>query len=76
MTKNVTLRLDEDLIRELRHQAVDSNQSLSAWIATVLQRESKDTGPFDRARTRALRRLHRGFQLGGKPLSREEAHAR
>ena len=75
MTKNVTLRMDEEVLRKLRHQAVDSHQSLSAWIVTVLSRETRDSAALN-ARDQAVRRLDRGFRLGGKPLAREAAHAR
>lgn len=76
MTRNVTLRMDEDLLRKLRHRAVDSHQSLSAWIVTTLTRESQAQDAAAHARERAMRRLAQGFKLGGSPLSRDEAHAR
>jgi hypothetical protein len=76
MTRNVTLRMDAELLRTLRHQAVDSHQSLSAWIVTTLTRESKQDAGLTEVRARALQRLKQGFRLGGRPLSREEAHAR
>ena len=76
MTKNVTLRMDQELLRHLRHQAVDSHQSLSAWIVATLTRISKQDGGLTEVRERALRRLARGFRLGGRSLSREEAHDR
>jgi hypothetical protein len=76
MTRNVTLRMDEELLRTLRHQAVDSHQSLSAWIVTTLTQASKQDDGLTEVRERALQRLEQGFRLGGRPLSREEAHAR
>jgi hypothetical protein len=76
MTKNVTLRMDEELLRKLRHRAVDSHQSLSAWIVTTLTRETQQQDGLAKVRERALRRLKQGFRLGGKPLAREQAHAR
>jgi hypothetical protein len=76
MTRNVTLRMDEDVLRRLRHRAVDAHQSLSAWIVAILTREAKADDELTEVRTRALRRLENGYRLGGKPFSREEAHAR
>lgn len=36
---NVTLKLPDDLVREARHRAVNQSQSLSAWMASLVQRE-------------------------------------
>lgn len=76
MTRNVTLRMDEQLLTKLRHRAVDAHMSLSAWVTSVLEERVRDDRRFEQARQRALRRLERGFPLGGVPLSREESHAR
>ena len=76
MTKNVTLRMDEELLRRLRHRAVDEHTSLSAWVVAVLKRALAEDVQDESARRRALQRLDRGFNLGGKPLSREQTHAR
>jgi hypothetical protein len=37
MTKNVTLRMDEEILRQAKHVAVEENMSLSAWIADVVK---------------------------------------
>ena len=76
MTSNVTLRMDSRLLKELRHCAVDANQSLSAWITSVLEEKIQSDKRFASARKRALKKLEDGLKLGGKPLSREEVHAR
>lgn len=76
MTKNVTLRMDEGLLVELRHRAVDAHMSLSAWITATLENLVPRAGETEAASTRAIRRMERGFHLGGEPLTREEAHAR
>ena len=41
---NVTIKIDEDLCKEARHQAVDKGLSLSGWIAKVLQKELASGG--------------------------------
>ncbi|MEN8148678.1 MAG: hypothetical protein ABFS86_02575 [Planctomycetota bacterium] len=76
MTRNVTLRMDEKLLTELRHRAVDADLSLSAWITRVLESYVRDDLRFRQARERAMKRLAKGFRLGGKPLAREDAHVR
>ena len=76
MSTNVTLRMDERLLQQVRHRAVDDHQSLSAWITTVLRRMVESDSASFAARDRALRRLDRGYSLGGRPLTREQTHAR
>jgi hypothetical protein len=76
MTRNVTLRMDEELLAELRHRAVDAHMSLSAWITMMLEALVPLTSEIEETRVRAIARMERGFHLGGKPLSRDELHAR
>ncbi len=75
-TANVTLRIDRELLRKVRHRAVDHHMSLSGWITAILERTIAGEARFAAARRRALKRLDQGFSLGGKPLSREATHAR
>jgi hypothetical protein len=76
MTRNVTLRMDEDLLAELRHRAVDAHMSLSAWITSTIQSVLPRVSEIDEVREQAIKRLEHGFHLGGTPLSREDIHAR
>jgi hypothetical protein len=76
MTRNVTLRMDEELLTRLRHRAVDERMSLSAWVVALLRQAADAQEQRTLARQRALKRLECGFRLGGRPLSREQSHAR
>ncbi|HSF18291.1 MAG TPA: DUF6364 family protein [Vicinamibacteria bacterium] len=76
MTKNVTLKLDETLLKKCRQIAVSKDKSLSQWVAELMARAVDEQSGYARARRRALTRLDRGFHLGGKPLSRESLHER
>lgn len=76
MTKNVTIRMDEELLQRVRHRAVDDHVSTSQWITLVLRDAVSADEKQEAACQRALRRLDRGFELGGKPLTREEVYAR
>ena len=76
MSKNVTLRMDEELLRKLRHRAVDAHMSLSAWITATLEDTIAARKEIEDARNRSIERLERGFHLGGKPMTRDELHAR
>jgi len=76
MTKNLTLRIDQELLKAIRHRANDARMSLSAWITSVLAGTVRRENDLGAVRARAIRRLERGFHLGGKAISRESLHAR
>jgi len=76
MTKNVTLRMDEELLAELRHRAVDAHMSLSAWITKTMEMLVPHPREVGDIRDRAISRMEHGFHLGGAPVSRDELHAR
>lgn len=76
MGKNVTLRLDEAIIRKAKHDAVERDQSLSEWVAGLITHATSKKDRSLSAREKALRRMDRGFHLGGSPLSRGETHER
>ncbi len=76
MTANITLRLDEKLLRRLRHIAVDRNLSLSAWVTDVLTRAADELDDFEPARRRALEAMRVPVPVTSGPLTRDEAHAR
>lgn len=76
MPANITLRLDEKLLRRLRHIAVDRNTSLSAWVTEVLSRAADELDGFEPARRRALAALQKPAPVDSPPLTRDEAHAR
>ncbi len=76
MNRNVTLRLDEAVLRKARHAAVEQDQSLSEWVAGLVTRATSETDRKQRARAGALHRMRKGLHLGGTPLSRDETHGR
>jgi len=76
MTKNVTLRMDEAILRKCRHAAVDEDKSLSQWIADQLVKAVSAKEAYQETRKKALKRLEKGFDLGGTPLSRDEVYER
>jgi hypothetical protein len=76
MNKNVTLRLDEAVLRKARHAAIEQDQSLSEWVSVLVTRATSESDRKRDARAGALKRMRQGMRLGGAPLSREEAHER
>ena len=76
MTKNVTIRLNEAILKKCRHRAIEEDKSLSQWITDVLVGVISANEELQAARERALQRMERGFHLGGKALSRDEVYER
>ena len=76
MSKNVTIRLDEAIEKQCRHAAVEENKSLSQWIADQLAKAVTKRESISAVRERAIKRMERGFDLGGKPIPRDELHER
>ncbi len=77
MGRNITLTLDEDVIREAKVIAAKRGSSVSALLRAELERLVREDRAYDAARQAALRRLQKGSHLGGGPLpSREELHDR
>jgi len=75
MKRNITLKLDEDLLRQARILAAEQGTSLSALLAERLEAMVRDRKGFERARRRALARLREGFDLRWTPAqSRDELH--
>ena len=77
MKTNITLKLDATLLREIRVLAAEEGTSISALLADKLQQIVRERNAYDRAKKRALARLHEGFDLQwSRPSSRDELHER
>ncbi|GAB4220453.1 MAG: hypothetical protein Kow001_02450 [Acidobacteriota bacterium] len=77
MKRNVTLKLDEKLLREARVIAAEEGSSLSALLSERLETLVRERKAYERARRRALSRLEAAFELGWTPpRSRDETHER
>lgn len=74
-----TIDLPEDLLRRTKVAATESGSTVRSFVIEglekVLRGQNPGNGPDDKARS-ALRRLQKGYRLGGKMLSREECHGR
>lgn len=62
--QNVTVSLPADLLREVRHMAVDEGVSLSRYIALLLEAKVEERQQFKAARERQMSLLQRGLPLG------------
>jgi hypothetical protein len=77
MKANITLKLDADLIRELRVMATSRGTSVSSLLTAVLEGMVRETKLYGSARQRALARMKQGFDLRWTPpRSRDELHNR
>jgi hypothetical protein len=77
MKTNIVLELDADLVRELRAHAAKDGTLLNAFLVRWLRPLVRERAAYRRARSRALARLERGFDLQWKrPDSRAELHRR
>lgn len=77
MKRNVTLKLDAEVLKEARVLAAEEGSSMSQMLADKLEELVRERKGFDRARKRALSRLRVGLDLGWRrPGSREELHER
>jgi metal-responsive CopG/Arc/MetJ family transcriptional regulator len=62
--QNVTVSLPADLLREVRHMAVDEGVSLSRFVALLLERQVEERRRYRAARERQERLLREGLPLG------------
>ncbi len=76
MAKNITLRMDENVLKQAKRAALEQDQSVSQWVSGLIAQAVARDSTYAAARRRALRILDTGVHLGGKPLTREQAHAR
>ena len=74
---NITLRVDDDLLREARVLAAKQGSSISRLVADQLEQLVRRDTRYDRARSRALKRLRQGRDLDwSPPATRQELHER
>jgi len=75
--KNLTLRLDEDVIQQAKVLAVREGMSVSALLARHVEESVRAADEYEAAKRKALRTIQRGFSMGGKhETPREELHDR
>lgn len=76
MTKNITLRMDEQLLKDVKHIAVEHDMSVSAWITQVVAKEAKRDFCYEEAKAFALKAMEEAPAYGGKMPTRDEMHER
>jgi hypothetical protein len=76
MRQNITLAIEQDLLRKARVLAAERGTSVSRLLADELARIVGDAARYDQARSEAMADLDRGLRLGGRPASRDTLHDR
>ena len=76
MKQNITLRLDQDLIKRARAIAAQRSTSISQMLSDELSRIVERAEEYELARRAALADLEKGFHLGGRPAPRDKLHER
>lgn len=73
---NITLKIDQDLLKKARVLAAEEGRSLSALLAAELEEIVRGREGYERAKRHALALMEQGFHLGGVPATRDELHER
>jgi len=74
---NITLRLDRDLLREIRILAAEEDTSISALVSDRLRQAVNHKKLRPVSKMKSLARMKRGYDLGfTPPASRDELHER
>jgi hypothetical protein len=77
MKTKITVRLEADLLREIRELVAEEGITISTTIVAHLAELVGERKAYGRARKRALARLRRGMDLGwAHAVSRPEVHER
>jgi hypothetical protein len=77
MKTNITLKIEADLLREIRVLAAEEGTSISAMLAARLEQIVREHKGYDQARRRALARLRAATDRHWTPpKSRDELHER
>ena len=76
MKQNITLSLDTVVLKHAKQLAAKKNQSVSRLLADELTASVEAEREYQRHQRQALAWLEKGFNLGGRYLTRDQAHAR
>ena len=74
MTKNITLRLDEKLLKDTRKVASIANKSMAKWISDIIEREVNKNKEFSKARKNALIILEKPYPVKNNIPTRESLY--
>lgn len=73
---NITLKIDTQLLRKIKILAAKQETSISALLISLLEEQVSKDLEYEQAKKRALTRMRQGYDLGFKPIPRDELHER
>ena len=73
--KNLTLAIDQGLLKQAKHLAIERDVAVSELVAQLLKKALDESGLAQRKQN-AIRLLRKGIKLGGKPLTRDQIYQR
>jgi hypothetical protein len=76
MTKNITLRMDEQLLKDVKHIAVEEDMSVSAWITQTVEKAAKKDVRYEEAKAFIMKAMEDAPDYGGQKFTRDELHER
>ena len=78
MTKNITIRMDEQLLKDIKHIAIEEDMSVSAWIAQTVEKAARQNVRYDEAKTFIMKAMEEAqdYGDGGRTYTRDEMHER
>jgi len=72
MKQNVTLALDQEILKKARVLAAERSTSVSRLLAGEIERIVGERDRYAKAKQAAIAELRRGYHLGGGPLPRRD----
>ena len=76
MRRNITLSIDEELLKEAKVLAASRDTSVTGLLTDLLESHIRENLAYEQAMARALDRLTRGYELNFTPGSRDDLHER
>lgn len=76
MTKNITLRMDEQLLKDVKHIAVEHDMSVSAWITQVVEKATRGDVRYEEAKAFIMKAMEDAPDYGNQKFTRDELHER
>jgi hypothetical protein len=72
MKQNITVQLDQTVIKEAKVIAAKRSTSLSKFLADEISKIASQESTYDKDKELAIMRLQNGYSLGGNKLPRRE----
>jgi len=71
---SVTIKVDEKLLREARHEAVNNDQSLTAWVATLIEQHLSARKSFRASASKIIQSMRDARTGSGMKFDRESLY--